>query len=110
MQTTFYLAVATEYPPALPIPKEYEEAENEDDTVGNQQPLAADGNRTFSTFCSFWTIVSEILFIYRNAEAPQANSLAFAVSKFYKLLSWGENLPVSMVRGEHNPAHVVVLQ
>ena len=110
MQTAFYLAVTTEYPPALPIPRRYEEAEHEDDRTGIKQSLAADGDRTFSTFCSFWTIVSEVLFIYRNTEAPQANSLAFAESKFYKLLSWAENLHVSMVRGEHNPAHVVVLQ
>ena len=110
MQTAFYLAVATEYPPALPIPSRYEEAEDESDTVSIQQPLAADGNQTFAAFCSFWTIVSEVLFIYRNTEAPQANSLAFAESKFFKLLSWAENLPVSMTHGEHNPAHVVVLQ
>ena len=110
MQTIFHYGLSTEYPPALPIPGKHKEAEDAVDTVDIEQPMAAHEKQAIAALSTLWIIVSEVLFIYRSTESPYANSLAFAQSQYSKVLSWAENLPDYMTRGEHNPAHVVRLQ
>ena len=110
LQVLFYMAAPTEYPPTVPIPGEHEQMEDGDNAVDGQQLSAANSGQTFSALCTLWTVASESLLVSRNVESPQANSLMFAQSKYSTLLSWAENLSISMVRSEHSPAHVVVFQ
>lgn len=110
MQTLFHFAPTIKYPPTLPIPGNCENIGAEDEETEIQLPLPAEMGQTFPSFCILWTTVSEILLVYRNTESQQKISLTFALSKYYKLLSWADTLPHSMARSEYNPAHVVVFQ
>jgi hypothetical protein len=65
---------------------------------------------TFMALSGFWVIMSEIFHLYRGPKAPRYITLAFALSKYEKLLRWTGKLPESMVRGKDTLAHVFIFQ
>jgi hypothetical protein len=90
-----YLTSPTSYPPTLSAPGMMERISDP---------------TTFAALCEFWEIVREILQIYRPEESPLNVSLAFALSKYHKLLIWADSLSTAITRNEHSPAHVLVFQ
>lgn len=64
----------------------------------------------YASFCSLWTILSEVLFIYRSSERPGAATLAFAYSKYGRLLALADRLPNGMGRQEHASLCVLFFQ
>ncbi|KAI0122990.1 hypothetical protein BJ170DRAFT_120071 [Xylariales sp. AK1849] len=87
-----------EYPPALPVPA----------TITISIP--PEEGRTFMTFCTFWTIVCQVLLVYRVTDQPQKVSLSFAYFQYNKLLLLADGLGDSMRRSNDRPSHVFIFQ
>ena len=110
MSSLVYLTEPVECPPTLPVPAASESAADMMEMNENQNTLGSNMGQTFAAFSAFWTIAREIIPWYRPNSGPQVVPLAFALSKYQKLLTWADSLSQSMARGEHSPAHVVVFQ
>jgi hypothetical protein len=68
---------------------------------------------TFTALCSLWTIGQEVAAVYHSeGEGTLGDriSLAFAESKYNKLLGCVSNLPSKVERGDDNKSHVLVFQ
>ncbi|KAF9872647.1 hypothetical protein CkaCkLH20_09826 [Colletotrichum karsti] len=121
MVAQFFLPATTEYPPNLPIPgKDVKGLQNESAprSHGNDAPSGTSSRRkrvaaspfseTFAAFCELWVISSRLTWYYQH-EGPGRASRAFAIEKYYKLLTWAANLPESLVRSKHSPSYVLNL-
>ena len=73
-------------------------------------PAPAEKGQTFTSFCGFWTIVSETLYVYHQPDGRRRPSLDFAQSKYNKLLAWADALGHPMIRAEESSGHVLVFQ
>ena len=111
MQSLYAFPACTKYPPLLPIPGYAEDA-----TTAPGGPKAPEPpaplmvGQVFASFCSFWTLVSDILFVYHRPNGRQAPSLDFAQSNYERLLTWADALSHSMVRAEESSSHVLMFQ
>lgn len=69
---------------------------------------------TFPRLCQFWTIVREIVYVYRTANGERSwgvgVSLPFAEFKFRELMAWCHNLPPHLLSVKKNSHHVHVMQ
>jgi len=66
---------------------------------------------TFTSLCKLWTILQEILAVYAVHDGRPLHErvpLAFAESKFQRLLSWADALVLDMARAPQRPGHVLV--
>lgn len=69
--------------------------------------------RTFTALCEFWKIAREVASVYfARGVAPLKDRvpLAFAESRYQKLLGWADQLAPEMARGGHSTAHVILFQ
>jgi hypothetical protein len=106
-----------EYPPVLPIPGHAWHHTSDDSPESVQQSLQQTYmGDTFPVLCRFWRIMHEVtLKYYRDQPVPREGlsghiTLAFAEYKYRELIAWAETLPLSMVRSEKSPHHVLVFQ
>jgi hypothetical protein len=63
--------------------------------------------------CKFWTIVQEIdavYFLKDSTPLVERVSLAFAESKYRRLLAWASELPQNMMRNESSTSDVLFFQ
>jgi hypothetical protein len=75
--------------------------------------LACHTKSTFAAFCELCAIGQEIAAVYyKCSEGPVATRvpMAFAESRYRKLLAWAESLPFDLVRNEYSKPDVLVLQ
>ena len=69
--------------------------------------------RTFTALCEFWKIAREVASVFFVNGAPPLKDrvpLAFAESKYQKLLDLADQLAPEMARGDHNADHVLLFQ
>jgi len=110
MQSLFWAVEQPKYPPTLPIPGQSAIKEKDGVQVGPESRLPSSEKSTFSAFCEFWAIAAEVSVVYRDDQGHNKASLAFALGKFQKLLSWADVLPQLMARNNTTPGHVLVFQ
>ncbi|KAK8057337.1 nitrate assimilation regulatory protein nirA [Apiospora saccharicola] len=116
LRTLFYDSKAIEYPPILPIPGEHHEKRR--DTMSNlewpEHFLPGWMGRAFSSHCRLWVLAQEIAAVYFvNQQKPliERVSLAFAESKYTKLLEWVATLGPELKRREQNtPVDTLLFQ
>ena len=67
---------------------------------------------TFGHLCRFWTILHDIPSHYYEREdgSEKEVPIAFAEYKYRELLAWSNSLPQYLVRDEHSPHHVMIMQ
>lgn len=68
---------------------------------------------TFTALCEFWEIAREVASVYfipGGAPVKDRVPLAFAESRYQRLLRWSDSLAPSMARGDHSVAHVILFQ
>jgi hypothetical protein len=70
------------------------------------RPLPAYMGGTFTRFCTFWTIMFDVIMMHRRKEAA---SLAHAQLIYRRLLKWASELSGEVKRGSHASDHVVAL-
>lgn len=93
----------TTFPPLLPV-------------LGRDGSLAGSPTltrvATFPYFCEFWQIAHEVGAFYYSSPGPLHLHvpLAYAESKFRRLLQWSENLPAHLARSESMPHNVAEMQ
>lgn len=109
----FHVVEPIKHPPTMPLPEELRadqavQPDHEEETV-SISPALAEIQQAQSIFCRLWIIMNEILLIYRDSEIG-AMSLAFALSKYHKLLALVDTLPKSMVRQDKTPHWVLIFQ
>ncbi|KAK8109005.1 hypothetical protein PG984_014806 [Apiospora sp. TS-2023a] len=107
LRTLFYESKAIDYPPILPIPGEHHE--NRRDTMSNlewpEHFLPDWMGCAFSSQCRLWVFAQEIAAVYFvNQQKPLVErvSLAFAESKYTRLLEWVATLGPELKRREQN--------
>lgn len=106
-----------EYPPILPIPG-YTWHTSRDASANSvpQSLQSAYMGDTFPSLCQFWGIIHEVtLRYYRDQPTPRGRlsdhvESAFAEYKYRELIAWAETLPLSMMRSEQSPHHVLTFQ
>ncbi|KAK8076322.1 hypothetical protein PG994_003594 [Apiospora phragmitis] len=105
MHTLFYEEQAIEYPPILPIPGEHHE--NRRGTAVNYDwpahSLPHWMGCAFPALCTLWALAQEIAAVYsidRQKPLAERVSLAFAESKYTKLLEWAATLGPELQRLE----------
>jgi hypothetical protein len=79
----------------------------------SDEPQATHIGQTFPALCNLWVMAQEIATVYtvREKESLQDRvSLAFAESKYQKLLAWADSLDTNMLRNELNSAPVLFFQ
>ncbi|KAF2117392.1 hypothetical protein BDV96DRAFT_572001 [Lophiotrema nucula] len=112
MHALYYVCSPTQYPPRLQAPGGRIEHVDQDDIEDTVQHSPDDDDafqQIFGLFCSIWRILAEILFTYRNTghNVP----LAFALSRYHRLLVLADDLVECTTRKERNmapPACVLV--
>ncbi|KJZ69189.1 hypothetical protein HIM_11422 [Hirsutella minnesotensis 3608] len=101
------------YPPTLPIPRF--EKECSDLWEGDKRPTSQPKSRlssTFPTLCEFWTITSSWVLAYYKHEHKlpiEGISLEYAKSVYQKLLSWSDELPAMLARGDQCTDHAATM-
>lgn len=110
----YYQDEAIMYPPLAPIPGTYrEDGITKSGVQWPSHPLPLYMGKTFTALCEFWTVVQKVAAVYfaRNGTSLiQRVSLAFAESKYQKLLDWADALRAEMARNELSPEHVILFQ
>ncbi|KAK8022433.1 hypothetical protein PG993_013200 [Apiospora rasikravindrae] len=108
LRTFFYEAKPIDYPPILPIPGEHHDSSRRATTPTLDWPahsLPTWMGCAFPALCTLWALAQEIAAVYStNREQPLCKrvSLAFAESKYTKLLEWAATLRPELQRREHN--------
>ncbi|KAI9691621.1 MAG: hypothetical protein M1822_007692 [Bathelium mastoideum] len=110
MGALFRIVPAVGQPPALPIPGRPPKESGASASWLDRTPHPKGTGQTFGYFCSFWAIVSQILFMSNGSQENESVSLAFVLSRYHQLLSLADSLSGSMVRKSASPAHVLVFQ
>jgi hypothetical protein len=67
----------------------------------------------FTPLCQLWSIAQEVIAVYSPQKVKEMGkwaSVAFAESKYQKLLKWLDTLPSEMQRTGHEEDHVILLQ
>ncbi|KAH7113806.1 hypothetical protein B0J11DRAFT_140351 [Dendryphion nanum] len=100
-----------DHPPKLPFPEFIELSKNMGNNAGHNDSTTSNtstGATTLHTaFCKLWVITHEIILVYRDREGSVA-SLAFAYSKFFKILSLTDSLPKSSCRSKESCSPTLV--
>ena len=109
-ESVYWWGDAPEYPPILPIPGDILSTVDRGNARAPAIPLVSYMGQTFPAFCRFWTVVAEILLVYHAEDAQVKVPLAFALSKYQRLLSVAESLPLLMARTDKAKDHVVIFQ
>lgn len=68
---------------------------------------------TFTALCGLWPLVQEIATVRHSTEGGRLShniSLAFAESRFQKLLDWSDTLSADIAPRQDNPNHVLLFQ
>lgn len=78
-------------------------------------PLPGYLGYTFPALCRFWAIVQEVSAVYleeTGVPLTERVSVAFAETKYRKLLAWSDALTSAALRSDKrpDPAHVLFLQ
>lgn len=110
MISLFDVAVATPYPPTIPILGSRESLDIQGNTTNSTGSAGCLMDQAFPFLCSFWTIVSGVMFVYRTSTGREKVPIAFALSKYYELLSLADNLPDSMIVRPGNPSTTLLFQ
>jgi hypothetical protein len=101
------------FPPILPIPGYPTKVTSPYPFIWPPHPLPVYMTQTFTTLCEFWIIVQEIDSVYLlKGSTPLSDrvSLAFAESKYRKLLAWASELPQQMIRDESSTHDILFFQ
>jgi hypothetical protein len=101
------------FPPILPIPGDPIRVPSLYPFAWPPHALPVYMTQTFSTLCKFWIINQEIDAVYLlKGSMPLTDrvSLAFAESKYRKLLAWASELPRQMIRDESSTHDILFLQ
>lgn len=106
---------ATEFPPTLPIPGDESSRLNHDKRTTSvpSQLLPWYMGQTFPAICKFWIIISRwAIGYYRFGDLQILGplSLEFAEDIYQQLLSWADNLPTLLARGDQCVDHSAVMQ
>ena len=102
-----------EFPPVLPIPGDVSRKTNSSMFLWPPHTLPIYMGQTFPTLSKLWVIIQEIESVYTLTDStPLVDrvSLAFAESKYQKLLAWADTILPQMLRGEHNSSHTLFFQ
>lgn len=67
---------------------------------------------SFPFFCDFWCIAHEIAAVFYASQEPVSKTvpLAFAESKYQRLLQWAERLPSHLARSDSMTHDVTEMQ
>ncbi|KAK8117696.1 uncharacterized protein PG998_005977 [Apiospora kogelbergensis] len=107
LRTLLYEDKAINYPPILPIPGGLPE-DGREWSLGLEWPPHSPPSWmgcAFPALCTLWVLAQEIAAVYFiNQEEPliERVSLAFAESKYHKLLEWAATLKPELKRREQN--------
>lgn len=111
MHAMYFHEVPILHPPNFPPPA------NDRDASATEKgpPLTMNSyiSCTFTALCGFWPIVQEIAAVRHSPKGGRLSqdiSLAFAESRFQKLLDWSDTLSTEMAPREDSPNHVLLFQ
>lgn len=110
MVSLFDVVVASPYPPSIPKPGSRGNRNNRENMADTSASTPDSKVQVFPSLCSLWTVASEVVFFYRTSTGQNQVPLAFALSKYYKLLCLADNLTDSMVRRQNSTAQTLVFQ
>ncbi|KAK8106630.1 nitrate assimilation regulatory protein nirA [Apiospora kogelbergensis] len=97
----FYKDKAIEYPPIMPVPDDEWRRETLSSLGWPQHSLLPSMGRAFSALCTLCVLAQEIAAVYfSDREKPSQVSLAFAESKYSKLLELEATLGSELLRRE----------
>ncbi|KAF1844763.1 uncharacterized protein K460DRAFT_98178 [Cucurbitaria berberidis CBS 394.84] len=109
----FYLMSPIVYPPKLPMPAELsiyrvprQDATRE--SIALREKLV-EMDKVLSNFAKIWTVLNQVYLIYRGQEGS-GGSLAFALSKYSRILQLANELPQTMDRSRRTTNHVLIFQ
>ncbi|KAK8091857.1 hypothetical protein PG997_002218 [Apiospora hydei] len=108
LRAVFCEAKPIEYPPILPIPGAHHDSSQRASVSNLEWPahsLPTWMGCAFPALCTLWVLAQEIAAVYStNREKPlfERVSLAFAESKYTKLLEWAATLGPELQRREQN--------
>ena len=109
----YYQAEPVFYPPIYPIPgRDAAEGDNSGITWP-AHPLPHYMGMTFTAMCEFWKIAQEIISVYFGStdSAPLGRvPLAFAESRYQKLLEWTDKLHENMQHRKGCELHLIMVQ
>ena len=109
MTSVFDIVSPPGRPPGIPIPGKGGTRSSEDDKADKTR-LEDGAGQIFPCFCSLWTIASEVTLLYRSPEKQKDIPLAFALSRYYRLLDLADSLPSLTIRNDSSPSYVLVFQ
>ena|ERR1700761_7007236 len=117
MQSLYMFEEPVGHPPYLPIPGKGEPAAGHRDATtpddGAIKPLPSYMGQTFTVMCEYWSIIGEVVLLYRaNNSVPLRDRVpfAFAESKYRKLIHWADHNSYSMNYSSESPPHVALFQ
>jgi hypothetical protein len=110
----FFPMEPIEFAPVLPIPGDHDRQTKAPLMLfWPSHPLPSYMGQTFPSLGRIWVILQEIDTVYTLKDmTPLVDRvpLAFAESKYKKLLSWADTLGPEMHRSDHSPSHVYFFQ
>lgn len=112
--STYYPTEPIEFPPPFPIPGDSDEIAFGSPTgAWPSYPLPVYMGKTFCALSNLWIIVQEINVVYNLKDSSpliQRVALAFAESKYQKLLAWADTLTSELQLDENSPGHIFFFQ
>jgi hypothetical protein len=111
----YFPAKPIKFPPTLPIPGDPIRLTDSYPVSWPPHPAPEYMRQTFTTLCKFWIIIQEIDSVYLSNNITSTSlvhrvSLAFAESKYRRLLAWASELPQQMIRNESSTYDVLLFQ
>jgi len=108
----FFGGAPIPYPPILPVPGCDSRPEiGVSEQIWAAHPLPPYMKYTFPAICRFWVLMQEVLVAYlaqTDSSVTARVPLAFAESKYRRLLSWADTLREDMARGEQGLGQILI--
>lgn len=103
----FYMASPIPFPPKLPLPGTIEK-NTKASSVESEESFAL-LDLVLATFSKFWLILNDVNLLYQSQD-NDGISLAFALSKYSKLLRLTDDLPTTLIRRKRTSHFALMFQ
>jgi hypothetical protein len=113
LRAFYYQDEAVAFPPNYPIPGKIENDDGQPISQHVSHSLPFYMGKSFTTVCEFWAIVQEVANAYLSQGGKNIMDrvpLAFAESKYQKLLHWMDTLVPDMAREVQSIPHITFFQ
>lgn len=108
----FFGGTPAPYPPILPVPgRHISGGAGVSEQTWPAHPLPPYMKYAFPAICQFWEIIKEVMTVYlaqADGSVMARVPLAFAESKYRRLLSWADTLAKDLARGKQGLGHIMV--